>query len=179
MEGGRVGQLVEGGVEVPRSMPQLLVHECHAGGPASKQRPGMEPARKDTEDNRRNELTHPDLAEQLQDLPKLYPAVRIDLKAMPEFLGKARENMVDARIKDITPIVGEKGTPYERTVLLMLEYSLDEQRQLVAAMMQREADANLLQFLREAHDELQRHFRHVDTLLNRRYFSHPSTTKPG
>ena len=112
------------------------------------------------------------LAEQLEDLPKLYPAVRIDLKAMPEFLGKARENMVDARIKEITPIVGEKGTPYERTVLLMLMYALEEQHHLAGAMVERETEPRLAKFLGELQRDLGGHLRQVNALLERKYFVH-------
>jgi hypothetical protein len=112
------------------------------------------------------------LADQLENLPKLYPAVRIDLKAMPEFLGKARENMVEERIKDITPIVGETGTPYERTVLLMLMYALEEQHQVAGAMAQRETEPRLAKFLGGIDQALSAHLHAVNALLERKYFSH-------
>jgi len=119
------------------------------------------------------------LSAQLEDLPKLYPAVRIDLKAMPEFLGKARENMVNERIKEITPIVGETGTPYERTVLLMLMYALEEQHQLAGAMMEKESVARLQRFLREMRDALGAHLRSVNALLERKYFAHGAPAPAG
>jgi hypothetical protein len=111
------------------------------------------------------------LAAQLENLPKLYPAVRIDLKAMPEFLGKARENMVNERIKEITPIVGETGTPYERTVLLMLMYALEEQNQVARAMIEKEPEPSLAKFLRQTQQGLGEHLRQVNALLERKYFA--------
>ena len=119
------------------------------------------------------------LAEQLENLPNLYPAVRIDLKAMPEFLGKARENMINARIKDITPIVGETGTPYERTVLLMLMYGLEEQSQVAAAMSERETEPRLAKFLRETHQKLGANLQRVNALLERKYFSRGAPARAG
>jgi len=119
------------------------------------------------------------LAEQLENLPNLYPAVRIDLKAMPEFLGKARENMINDRIKDITPIVGETGTPYERTVLLMLMYALEEQKQVAAAMAEHETEAQLAKFLRETERSLGAHLQRVNALLERKYFSRGAPARAG
>ena len=119
------------------------------------------------------------LAAQLEDLPKLDPSVRIDLKAMPEFVGKARENMVNARVKEITPIVGETGTPYERTVLLMLMYALEEQHYVAGAMLEKERVARLQRFLREARDALGEHLRSVNALLERKYFAHGAPERAG
>jgi hypothetical protein len=115
-----------------------------------------------------------ELAEALEALDAKYPSVHLNLKAMPEFLGKARANMVDARIKEIVPIVGESGMPYERTVLLMLMYALEEQRNVVSAMAEREPEPGLARFLRDTRQQLDRHLQDVNSLLNRKYFTQPT-----
>jgi len=112
------------------------------------------------------------LADQLEALDAKYPALHIDLKAMPEFLGQARERMIEARIKDIVPIVGESGKSYERTVMLMLMYALEEQRNVVGVMAEREPEPKLAQFLRETAQHLDQHLQNVNALLERRYFAH-------
>jgi hypothetical protein len=116
-----------------------------------------------------------ELADELEALDAKYPALHINLKAMPEFVGKARERMVEVRVKEITPIVGETGVNYERTVLLMLWYALEEQRNIVEAMAEREPDPNLAKFLRGTRSQLDRHLQRVDALLQRKYFAHPAS----
>jgi hypothetical protein len=111
------------------------------------------------------------VASKLEALRDAHPKMRIDLQALPRFLGEARKSMVSAKVDEIKPITGVHGTPYERNVLLMLMYALDEQREILAAMSLKETEPQLRTFLLETHEELGAYLQKVNALLRKRYFA--------
>lgn len=103
--------------------------------------------------------------------------MKIDLQAMPRFMGEGRQRMVSAQVDAIKPIVGAHGKPYERNVLLMLMYALDEQREIAAAMSLKEPEPKLRAFLQQTHEQLGAYLVQVNDLLGRRYFSGGGASK--
>lgn len=121
-----------------------------------------------------NELVgyYQQLAESLQKLSKQFPAVRLDVRTMPEIVGDTRKGIGTDLAKDIAPVVGKSGTEFEREALLTFHDSLNEQRHLVRAMLERETVPALKDFLQTTRYQLDSRYDKVGALLNRRYFTH-------
>ena len=112
------------------------------------------------------------LAETMQGLAKKYPAMRIDATTMSAIESEERKAVGEDLAKDLAPVVGKTGIPFEREALLMFYNALNEQRHLVAVMLRLETDPPLKQFLETAKAQLDEHYAKVETLLNQRYFTH-------
>jgi len=112
------------------------------------------------------------LADSLQKLSKQFPAVRLDVRTMPEILADTRKGIGTDMAKDIAPVVGKSGVEFEREALLTFHDSLNEQRHLVREMLKRETVPALKDFLEKTRYELDSHYDKVGALLSRRYFTH-------
>jgi hypothetical protein len=112
------------------------------------------------------------LAQTLENLSKRFPAVRINVKTMPEIEADTRKAIGTDLAKDIAPVVGKSGTQFEREALLSFYDSLNEQRHLVRAMLEREKIPALRDFLETTRYQLDSRYDQVGALLNRRYFTH-------
>jgi hypothetical protein len=112
------------------------------------------------------------LAEQLQSLSKQFPAVRLDVRTMPEIMGDTRKAIGSDLAKDIAPVVGKSGIEFEREALLTFYDSLNEQRHLVRVMLERETVPALKDFLETTRYQLDSRHEKVAALLSRRYFTH-------
>ena len=112
------------------------------------------------------------LADTLQTLSKQFPAVRLDVRTMPEILADTRKGIGTDMAKDIAPVVGKSGVEFEREALLNFHDALNEQRHLVRAMLERETVPALKDFLEKTRYELDSRYEKVGALLNRRYFTH-------
>jgi len=66
----------------------------------------------------------------MQKLSKQYPAMRIDVAAMPEIEGDERKAIGADLAKDFAPLNCKTGVEFEREALLMFYNSLNEQRHL-------------------------------------------------
>ncbi|HTV79946.1 MAG TPA: hypothetical protein VMF03_16960 [Steroidobacteraceae bacterium] len=112
------------------------------------------------------------LAGSLKRLSEQYPAVRIDVTPMSDIEAAARKAIGADQAKAFAPLVGKSGVDFEREALLMFADALNEQRHLVAVMLERESDPGLHKFLQSTQDELDVRHTRVEELLNRRYFVH-------
>lgn len=112
------------------------------------------------------------LAATLQKLSKQFPAVRLDVRTMPEILGDTRKAIGTDLAKEIAPVIGKSGLEFEREALLTFQDSLNEQRHLVRVMLERENVPALKDFLEKTRFDLDSRYDKLTTLLNRRYFTH-------
>ena len=112
------------------------------------------------------------LADTMQKLSKQYPAMRIDVAAMPEIEGDERKAIGADLAKDFAPLIGKTGVEFEREALLMFYNSLNEQRHLTGVMVGLETDPALRKFLETTKAQLEARYAKVEALLNRRYFTH-------
>jgi hypothetical protein len=112
------------------------------------------------------------LADSLQKLSKQFPAVRLDVRTMPEIEADTRKAIGTDLAKDIAPLVGKSGIEFEREALMTFQDSLNEQRHLVRVMLERETVPALKDFLEKTRFQLDSHYDKVDALLSRRYFTH-------
>ena len=121
-----------------------------------------------------DELTsyYQQLAQTLEKLSKQFPAVRINVKPMSDLEADTRKAIGVDLAKDIAPVIGKSGTDFEREALLNFYDALNEQRHLVRVMLEREKVPALRDFLETTRYELDSRYDKVETLLNRRYFTH-------
>ena len=105
-------------------------------------------------------------------LSKQFPAVRINVKPMSDIEADTRKAIGTDLAKDIAPVIGKSGTDFEREALLTFYDSLNEQRHLVRAMLEREKVPASRDFLETTRFELDSRYDKVGSLLNRRYFTH-------
>jgi hypothetical protein len=111
------------------------------------------------------------LAATMRKLSKQYPAMRIDVEAMPEIESKERKAIGADLAKDFAPLVGKSGAKFEREALLMFYNSLNEQRHLTGVMVGLETDSTLKNFLVATKEQLEALYARVGALLNQRYFT--------
>jgi hypothetical protein len=111
------------------------------------------------------------LAYTMHRLSKQYPAMRIDVTPMSEIEGDERKAIGADLAKDMTPIRGKSGVPFEREVLLMFYDSLNEQRHLVGIMIGLEPELGLRNFLETTKGQLDERYATVGALLDARYFT--------
>ncbi len=112
------------------------------------------------------------LADTMQRLSKLYPAMRIDVAPMSKIEGEERKAIGADLAKDFAPVIGKTGIEFERTALLMFYDSLNEQRHLAGVMVGLETAPGLRKFLETTQSQLDARYAKVGALLNRRYFTH-------
>jgi hypothetical protein len=112
------------------------------------------------------------LADNMKELSKQYPAMRIDADAMSPIEAEEREAIGADQAKDMAPLVGKTGPAFERETLLMFYDALNEQRHLAAVMVPRQTSPNLKKFLESTKAQLDGYHAKVGALLNRRYFTH-------
>jgi hypothetical protein len=112
------------------------------------------------------------LAEEMERLSKLYPAMHIDVEAMSPIESEERKAIGADEAKDMAPLAGKSGIGFEREALLMFYNALNEQRHLTEVMVRLESDPGLKKFLESTQAQLDERYKKVGTLLDRRYFSH-------
>jgi len=110
------------------------------------------------------------LADTLRRLSHQYPALRIDVKTMPDIEAAERKAIGEDLAKDFAPLVGKTGAKFEREALLMFYNSLNEQRHLTGVMIGLETDPGLRKFLETTKAQLEERYAQVGDLLERRYF---------
>jgi hypothetical protein len=110
------------------------------------------------------------LADTLRRLSHQYPALRIDVKTMPDIEAAERKAIGEDLAKDFAPLVGKTGAKFEREALLMFYNSLNEQRNLTGVMIGLETDPGLRKFLETTKAQLEERYAQVGDLLERRYF---------
>jgi hypothetical protein len=112
------------------------------------------------------------LAETMQKLSKQYPAMHIDVEAMPPIESETRKAIGYDQAKDIAPIAGKTGIEFEREALLTFRDALNEQRHLTGVMVGLEPSPALKKFLESTRAQLDERYAKVGALLDRRYFTH-------
>jgi hypothetical protein len=112
------------------------------------------------------------LADRLERLAKQYPAVKLDAKTMSDIEAEERKALGTDEAKNFVPLTGKTGPALEREALILFRSALDEQRHLVGIMLEKESSPELKKFLESTHSDLDGHYKQVDTLLDRRYFTH-------
>lgn len=118
------------------------------------------------------------LSASLEKLAGQYPALRLDAETMPPVMAETRTAVGMDLAKDIAPLTGASGLPFERQLLLTFYYALDEQRHLVGVMIEREPEPGLKQFLQGIKDELEARRLAIGQLLERQYFRPASGPAP-
>jgi hypothetical protein len=121
-----------------------------------------------------NELVtyYQQLADTLEKLSTQFPAVRLDVRTMPQIMADTRKAIGTDLAKDIAPVIGKSGIEFEREALMTFQDSLNEQRHLVRVMLERETVPALKDFLEKTRFDLDSRHDKVTALLNRRYFTH-------
>lgn len=112
------------------------------------------------------------LADTMRRLSKEFPGMRIDVTPMSEIEAAERKAIGTDLAKDLAPIIGKSGVPFEREALLTFYNTLNEQRHLVGVMVGLEPDPALKKFLETTKAQLEDHYARVGALLNSRYFTH-------
>jgi hypothetical protein len=112
------------------------------------------------------------LAGTMQALSTRYPAMRLDVTPMPEIESAERKAIGADMAKDFMPVAGKSGVDFEREALLMFYNTLNEQRHLVAVMLNLETVPELRKFLETTQGQLDTRYAAIGALLNRRYFTH-------
>lgn len=112
------------------------------------------------------------LAATLRRLSKQYPAMRINVAAMPKIESEERKSIGEDMAEDFAPVIGKSGVDFEREALLMFYNALNQQRHLTGVMIGLESDPDLKKFLEATKTQLDEHYGKVKELLNRRYFTH-------
>jgi hypothetical protein len=112
------------------------------------------------------------LADSMQKMSKQYPAMRIDVRPMSDIEADTRKAIGEDLAKDVAPVVGKSGLNFEREALLTFYDSLNEQRHLVALMIDGETVPALRKFLETTKTQLDERYVKIDSLLNRHYFTH-------
>jgi hypothetical protein len=112
------------------------------------------------------------LADSMQKMSKQYPAMRIDVRPMSDIEADTRKAIGEDLAKDVAPVVGKSGLKFEREALLTFYDSLNEQRHLVALMIDGETVPALRKFLEATKSQLDERYVKIDSLLNRHYFTH-------
>lgn len=112
------------------------------------------------------------LSERMENLANQYPAVHLDAKTMSDIEAEARKSLGVDQAKNFAPLAGNTGVPLEREALITFRSALDEQRHLVGVMIDKETSLPLRKFLETTHQELEEHFKQINLLLEKRYFTH-------
>jgi hypothetical protein len=105
------------------------------------------------------------LAGTMKKLSKQYPAMRIDVAPMSEIESETRKAIGVDLAKDLAPVIGKTGVPFEREALLTFYDSLNEQRHLTGVMVGLETDPGLKKFLETTKAQLEAHYAKVGALL--------------
>jgi hypothetical protein len=112
------------------------------------------------------------LTQSMERLSNQCPAVRLDLKPMPDVESEARKSIGTDLAKDLVPVAGKSGIDFQREMLLMLYDSLNEQRHLVQVMSTREPQPGLKEFLETTKARLDVFHRKVGVELDRCCYRH-------
>ena len=108
----------------------------------------------------------------LERVAKNYPAVRIDLKPLPEIEVEKRDAVNKDRLLSIAPVVGRSGPAFERTLLLSSSGALNQSQFLCQVMAEAEPDPNLKKLLLDAEKRFAGLYEEVVVLLNEVHFKH-------
>jgi hypothetical protein len=111
-----------------------------------------------------------ELKKDLKRIARDYPAVRIDLKPLPEMETRKRAALGRDRAIALAPLSGVSRTEYERTMLIALSGALNHERHLCAVMAAEEPDPGLKKFLLASERRYGQLGDLVTGLLNREHF---------
>lgn len=120
-----------------------------------------------------------ELAVDLERVAEDFPAIRIDLKPLPELETRKRELQNSANLKDLAPVVGKTGHVFERRLLLSLSGLLDQLRYQAQIMAEEESDPALKTILENAGKRFAGLYEEVVIELNEDYFKHNTYSPPG
>jgi len=123
-----------------------------------------------------------DLKKHLERIARDYPAVRIDLKPLPEMEMRKRSAIVKDRARYFAPVIGHGGREYERTMLIAMSNGLNHESHMCRVMAAEEPDPALKKFLLQSEQHYNALYTVVLDLLGREYFKSnnaPSTKHPG
>lgn len=110
------------------------------------------------------------LREDLEQIARDYPGVRIDLDPLPVLEKRKRLATGFDKFGDIAPVVGKSGPEFERVLLISLTNGLNQERHLVEEMADEEPDAGLKKFLLRTQVEMDRLYESSEQLLERSYY---------
>jgi hypothetical protein len=113
-----------------------------------------------------------ELTSRMEKLVKKYPAIQLNAKTMSQMEEDTRKSMGVDQAKNFAPLLGKTGSTFEREALIIFRSALDEQRHLVGIMLDKESEPGLREFLQSTQGKLNEHYRQVNALLERQYFTH-------
>jgi len=119
-----------------------------------------------------------ELKRNLERVARDYPAVRIDLKPLPEMEGRKRFALAMDRVMRFAPLRGRSRLEYERTMLIGLAGALDHERHLCRVMAEEEPDADLKKMLASSEKRYDSLYELVMNLLNREHFKNNTNALP-
>tara|TARA_R100001460_G_scaffold9690_3_gene23106 strand:+ start:3595 stop:4260 length:666 start_codon:yes stop_codon:yes gene_type:complete len=118
------------------------------------------------------------LTRDLERITEEFPAIKIDLKPLPELEAKKRELQSSANLKDLAPVIGKTGHVFERRLLLSLSGLLDQLKFQAQIMSEEEPDPALKAVLADAESRFAGLYEEVVTVLNEDYFKHNTYSPP-
>jgi hypothetical protein len=111
-----------------------------------------------------------ELKKHLERIARDYPAVRLDLKPLPEMEMRKRSAITRERERYFAPVIGHGGREYERTMLIAMSNGLNHERHLCQVMAAEEPEPGLKYFLLESEHRYDALYALVTNELNREYF---------
>lgn len=118
------------------------------------------------------------LHDDLERLGKAYPAIRLDLKPLPEMEQRKRELQSSDYLKSVAPVVGKTGPVFERTLLLTLSGALNQLRYKAQVMAEEESVPELRKTLKTAEQRFADLYEGVVKELNEDYFKDNTYSPP-
>lgn len=111
-----------------------------------------------------------DLRKDMSGLAKKYPALKLDVEALPELEKRKRFATGFDKLKDIAPVTGKKGRDFERVVLNSLANGLNQERHLAEEIAKEEPDPGLKKFMQQTTSRMDKLYERANTLLEQKYF---------
>lgn len=118
------------------------------------------------------------LADQLKQLAKDYPGIRLDLHPLPAIEREKQAAANKARIEGLAPVVGRTGPDFERTLLFTLSGGLNQFRHLARVMAAAERNDQRRTFLKHAEHRMDKLYDDMQRVLNQYYFVHNTYEPP-
>lgn len=116
------------------------------------------------------------LADQLEQLGRDDPSIRLDLEPLPEIERETQAAATTARIKSFAPVVGRSGADFERTLLLTLSGGLNQLRHLARVMAEVERSDERSALLRGAENRIDTLYAEIEQVLEDHYFAPASSS---
>jgi len=116
---------------------------------------------------------------ELERIAKENPRLSLEDDGLPRIERDKRRALARDRAKTLAPLIGAGGADFERTLLLTQSGALNNLRFLAQALADAEIDKSRRKYLLGVRDELDRLYREVVALLDRRFFKAPADTPLG